>query len=217
MANSSLGGIGGQHDAREIVALDRRVGHGRAIAEGAADAEAEVVREVERVREEVRSQIEPAFEGIARDQLADGDQARGVGVAELDDVQTGLALGGIAERIGVIGRARRRVEGPMLVQPIRPSTRHGRRRKRCRMRIAKSGDGETGLVDQNTFARWPFHAPPPRESEGAAAPERRHLPDRREYPVRGRILPRLDADARLGTTGSRSDAVAGSERLASAA
>ena len=64
MANSSLGGIGFIMTG-EIVALDRRVGDGQAIAEGAADADVDVVRQVESFPEEIRAQVDPTLQRVA--------------------------------------------------------------------------------------------------------------------------------------------------------
>jgi hypothetical protein len=92
----------GKHDPGKVIALDRRIGHGRTIAEGAADTDGNVIRKVKTVGKEVRSQVEPSFQGVACDQLVDRDYVRRVGIAQLDDVQKRLALGGVRESVGVV-------------------------------------------------------------------------------------------------------------------
>ena len=57
---------GSKHDPGKVVALDGRIRHGWAIAERSAGMYGHVIGKVEISREEVRAQVDPSFERVAR-------------------------------------------------------------------------------------------------------------------------------------------------------
>ena len=72
------------------------------VAQGAAEAEIEIVAEHQVVAVEIAAQRQPALQRVAGDQLAKRDEVRRVAVAQLHEIEQQLALGRLADRIGVV-------------------------------------------------------------------------------------------------------------------